>query len=854
VLVLGRHQDPARDAWRDDLGQGRLLTGARDGRPKPLPISANIPRFTTTSMNRPHAKPKLVFFQYRYDENLPEFLLIHTRDHVKCLSQYFDVTVIHEDCDYQKICDRIEPDLALFESGVNHLSCRKLTIRNTQACSHVPKLGLHNADPFCNARSGFISDMEHWGVETFFAISTTAAEHTPEIADNLFVWANCIDPGIYRDYGVWKSIPVLFTGNTTLLYPWRRQILKLVSRHYPSLVCPHPGYNPGSAAQQVLIGEQYARTINASMLVPACGTVAKDAVRKHFEIPACNSLLVTEQSAALEAAGFVDMENCVFADESNVIDKFEFLFRNPEERQRITERGYRLVHAFHTFRQRDQIFQWYCLNRDLLPHQMIVQDNPFGALRIVDRSAGLKSAHVMSEGLHLKLTEEGDEKLSAGRYDEAADLYLKSLNYIEWMPEPRLKWALCRLYRGDAKSAYTWISEQIQFILAGYKAADPDPVEWAYFIVTLLCLGKLALAVRSARQFAWLDHPELERARWAVRMLHGDLKLVTRMPGSKHRPSIHRLPNREWSDWRDQVCIMLDAGGQKRFSEILRRCPCEERLESEGGSRASDAVTTLSQNGVYRIFGWRARYQATRRAAKIRMLRYLRRADAKCGYVLPLRLSGITTDECFGEVVELVKEEDIKTAILIGGARATASAAAVLAGTFENDAHARVFCIDGHTRRLRSLKHSYDGRVKCYEARSSSSAELLRAVEHTLKTILEDNEIDVVDAVLVDGSVLKNHDVIDDRLQETLHQARLVVFDNLRSVNNHERHKRLLRDPHYDLVAHNPALRNGYAVFRRKAATGSTDDDFNVTLAGAPSAIRRLPSASFLTDVLRNNP
>jgi hypothetical protein len=96
-------------------------------------------------MTNMSTKPALVFFQYRYDDSLPDFLLNHIRDHVRCLSEFFDVTVINEDCDYQEVCDKYQPDLALFESGVNHLTCRRLKITNIRACPAVPKVGLHNA-------------------------------------------------------------------------------------------------------------------------------------------------------------------------------------------------------------------------------------------------------------------------------------------------------------------------------------------------------------------------------------------------------------------------------------------------------------------------------------------------------------------------------------------------------------------------------------------------------------------------------------------------------------------------------------------------------------------------------------
>jgi len=61
----------------------------------------------------PH-KPKLVYFQRHYDSRVPEFLLSHVRDHVRCLSVFFDVAVIAQDCDYAQICDLHEPDLTLF--------------------------------------------------------------------------------------------------------------------------------------------------------------------------------------------------------------------------------------------------------------------------------------------------------------------------------------------------------------------------------------------------------------------------------------------------------------------------------------------------------------------------------------------------------------------------------------------------------------------------------------------------------------------------------------------------------------------------------------------------------------------
>src|SRR5262249_24332264 len=157
-------------------------------------------------------------------------------------------------------------------------------------------------------------------IDTAFSICTTAAEHIPELADKLFVWPNFIDADVYRDYGQAKVVPVFFPGTiATPQYPWRRRVATVVAECYPSLLSPHHGYDrKRSRIGRMMYGECYARTINASWFVPTCGSVAKEVLRKHFEIPGCKACLITEKSAALESAGFVDMQNCVFADETTV--------------------------------------------------------------------------------------------------------------------------------------------------------------------------------------------------------------------------------------------------------------------------------------------------------------------------------------------------------------------------------------------------------------------------------------------------------------------------------------------------------------------------------------------------------
>jgi tetratricopeptide (TPR) repeat protein len=781
-------------------------------------------------MSRVHSKPKLVFFQYKYDERLPEFLLIHKREHVKCLSVFFDVTVISADCDYQQICDKYKPDLALFESGVNHETCRRPKIESIRACPEIPKIALHNADGFCNARAGFLSDMDHWGIETFFAISITAAEHTPEIADNLFVWPVFADAEIYRDYGCWKSIPVLITGNRNQFYPWRNKIHKLVWEHYSSLTMQHPGYTPRTGNQRMIVGEEYARTLNASRFVPACGTVAKEVVRKHFEIPACKACLVAEKSPGLEAAGFVDMTNCVFADEHDVLDKLDYLFQNPDVADRITRAGHDLVHSRHTMIHRDQILQWFNLYKNRRSNERIVQAGPFGPLLAIQKESGIKTSHIISNGLHLALLHQGDELLWRGKYEEAERSYLKCISYMRWMPEVKLRLALCYLYKGNAKKALSWIEEPINFILFQYRAADPDPVEWAYYIITLLCLGKLDDAVKRAEEFPWLRHQELDRARWASMILRnkGIREASPNDEKLKHRYSIHQLPSRDLPKWMEELCIMLRANNQHYMATMLTRSLSlrDDTLQlKQGNTRTPAKKRTIRQNVSLNNTGsnhkvlllkMRKLFHKSGLLFKNYVSGLLHRFEAKHGYFLPYYLSESRNDEFYKAIRDLTCQENFKTALVSGAVVGDSSTEAFLAGALENENKPSVFCI-GSSKRYDKLKrtHARNPVVKWYELSLSRQRELMENLENVIETIRRDNQIRSFEVVLIDGSKLKSQLAGNDVLAEELHSARLVLLEDINSISNYYTYDGIRRDQRFSLVANNPGLRNGYAIFRR---------------------------------------
>ena len=633
--------------------------------PTPVPIAGN--------------KPRLLYFQFGYDDRLPRFLLIHKEEHVRVLEQTFDVVVISHDCDYDAVCAAHQPDLTLFESGVPTPLCRRLKIANTHTHPHVPKIGMLHADAFCQGRAGFISDMYEWGIETFFTIATAALDFNRELEGRLFFWPNSIDPAVYRDYGETKTIEVLFTGNTSSLYPWRQKLLNIVPTRYSSTIKAHPGYTPSAQAARVPVGETYARLINSAFFVPSCGTVAREIVRKHFEIPGCNSCLITERTATVEEAGYEDMVNCVFADEQTVLDKLDSLFRDPDKLLQITRAGHALVHSRHTMAQRNQIREWFELNRGISPQEGIAQSGPFAPLRRVERE--LVRFSEPSTRPQLDLLAQGDACFERDDYPAARQFYQQCSRFVDYMPEPHVRIAECELQLGNAAEALSRVTRPLEFSLGAYDARDPDPVEWSLYILCLLCLGRRSEAARNAGTFDHVDHLALRRIRWLTAFLSRDAKVPESIPGDvldADRPTIHRLRPLSTRQWIARTASALTANGRSEWAQALSRATREDdgvadvRPSAAGSPLAPpprrapvDAGVRETHAAVRRHFARRGRRRLAKRVAIDTLRGWLHRLESRLGYFLPYRHSSIRQTKFFGRLQDAFNDATVSAAIAI---------------------------------------------------------------------------------------------------------------------------------------------------------------------------------------------
>jgi FkbM family methyltransferase len=79
-----------------------------------------------------------------------------------------------------------------------------------------------------------------------------------------------------------------------------------------------------------------------------------------------------------------------------------------------------------------------------------------------------------------------------------------------------------------------------------------------------------------------------------------------------------------------------------------------------------------------------------------------------------------------------------------------------------------------------------------------------------IKEIKKQNDIDVFDAVLIDGSEFTGSAELEE-----IYGAKIIILDDINTFKNYRNHNKLLTDPNYALVARNYFIRNGYAIFKK---------------------------------------
>jgi len=510
---------------------------------------------------------------------------MHRDEHARCLSQFFDLKIIEDDCDYGEVCDDHRPDACLFEIGLLMQDARQPRVTNMGRKNGVPRLALMQADVWGLTRSRIFAEAEALDFDAIFSICTTAGEHFPRLADRLYYWPNFVDEDIFKDYHLQKQEIVFFTGATAGQYPWRRRVTQALTKALRISQSRHAGYVGRQVTSSMPMGTEYAKLIGSAWFAPTCGTVANELIRKHLEIPAVGTCLITEQSPALDLAGFSNMRNVVFADEHDVVDKIAHLLRNPDTLRDIIANGHELVHRKHTMRARSQIFDWLMLHRQASTTERIIQPDPFGPLLVGScGQAKIQTLHVRGRGEHLRLLEKAVDYVNAGRIGPAMSVLNDCRRLMAPVPDVDFLRAYCNLHAGNPRRALALLVPLLKTSLDSSDTLPPDPIEWAYFIITLLALGRFRAAYLRARQFVEISHQELDRARCAVFLLKNAVPPTT---NAKRVSSLHRLQDKGLSEWMASLAGLLEICGREGAAQRLKSFAWDEIGEESEIYRAA---------------------------------------------------------------------------------------------------------------------------------------------------------------------------------------------------------------------------------------------------------------------------
>lgn len=210
----------------------------------------------------------------------------------------------------------------------------------------------------------------------------------------------------------------------------------------------------------------------------------------------------------------------------------------------------------------------------------------------------------------------------------------------------------------------------------------------------------------------------------------------------------------------------------------------------------------------------------------------------------------IKDDEFYAVIAELAATAPVQTMLEIGSSNGEGSTSAFVAGMHLNPMQPMLFCMELSRPRFEELSRRFasDAQVKCYNVssvpvetfptdqqvtyfymehdtklRKVPLPEVLRWLRqdrhyiaqrgqnrHGIREIKAENGIERFGMVLIDGSEFSGSAELEE-----VYGADLLLLDDTCTFKNFHNFQRLSADPNYRLLATNPELRNGYAVFER---------------------------------------
>jgi hypothetical protein len=513
---------------------------------------------------------RALLIRYKIRKSGPGFQNELEDEFLDTLRLHCDVVVVEQDFDFAELCDTVEPDFVILDSP-RHRRPEPVRIANWTAHGHIPRVAFQAQDPHDTARPTFFRQLDELGIERIFCLCTAQIEHAPELEGRAFTLGLCFDDRVYKEYGQEKIIPVSVFGGAMSpgFYAWRAEQLKSLADHFPTLVYTHPGYGSTPIAHRFPIaGEAYARMINRSHFSLSDTSRLHYAVRKHLEIPAAGTVLISPDVAGVAHYGFRDMENCILGSGRDLFEKIAAAASDPALYERLRANGHRLVHS--RFRRENWrgIVDWYECFRSLKPGEMVQQQGVFGPYKAVPAVPGRAALNAGTGNNEFTVRMETARRtiLQGGDLQTAAQNLLPVTEWLGHMTEPHFLLGIVALLQGQPAEAQGLLKHPYEVRMRRQEGLTLlDPVEVAWLWLTAVLIADEAMARLMEEEAGRQDHLALRRVRWLIasKLLSDpgapppDQGLFERR--GTDRLSVHWIGQEDFGDWFALIQRILEA-------------------------------------------------------------------------------------------------------------------------------------------------------------------------------------------------------------------------------------------------------------------------------------------------------
>ncbi|WP_143804699.1 glycosyltransferase family protein [Paraliobacillus ryukyuensis] len=215
-----------------------------------------------------------------------------------------------------------------------------------------------------------IAYIEKNGMDLIFSVSYhgfLASFPQYEHKLNWLPWS--INSEIIKDWQLDKSIDYLLMGLVHYKnslpyvpdegrYAFRKAVLEQMKEDRGFVYHSHPGHL-AKPKPNVFMNEKYAQELNRAKIFFTCGGRGLGGgapVLKFFEAPGCHTLLLAETNPDIQALGFTDQKHYISCTVDDVREKAAYYLEHDNEREKITDEGYRFIQENHSNEIRAQEF------------------------------------------------------------------------------------------------------------------------------------------------------------------------------------------------------------------------------------------------------------------------------------------------------------------------------------------------------------------------------------------------------------------------------------------------------------------------------------------------------------------